>query len=89
MTDLTRVTGLRIATSDTVDAVAEAAQIDELETEGEEERSEDQPDDDDGERYRVARGVVPEDQVEKYQAIEGRDDPFFEGALENGEDSSA
>ena len=94
MTDLAGFSGMRIASKDAVDAVPKPANVHELETEGEEERAQNEPGDDDRKVDVLGAGlapsdrrVVPEDQVEEDHVVDRSDDPVREEALRGGEET--
>lgn len=89
MRDLAGAAGLRIEPANAVDAVAKSAKIDELKAKSEEERTRDEPDDDDWELDGVARfrRVVPERQIEEDEFLDGGHDQLFEKVLGHGEEA--
>jgi hypothetical protein len=80
--DLARIIGLRVAAAHARDGVAEGAQVDELEAQGEEQGAQDQPE---NHGWNLDAGVacgVPEPDVEEEHRRQRVDDPQAEVVLE-------
>ena len=82
MGDLSGFTGAGVHTADAVDRVPKAANIHEAVADGEEERSGDQPQDDDGELNFAGLAIVPEGDVPEDDGADGVNDEPTKGSVE-------
>ena len=85
--DLAGIIGLRVAAANACDGVAEGAQVDELEAQGEEQGAQDQPEDDGGNLDAGGPGGVPEPDIEEEHRRQRVDEPQAEVVLEGVHES--